>query len=187
MTRQRLVFGRRDERFPVLVGDVALGGQMVDRARDPPDVLPARSVTVEQLVITEPGEGATDEHERMERVEPGRIERRVTAEWSPGHAPVDARCDVRESNPSREMAIGIRRRDEGIRRVHAPLEVASGGRLLAVSAVCPPGQVVERRAEDGPGVCGVLVRETERQNWFGQMRDSRHLGTGASWDWPDCE
>ena len=68
---------------------------MVDRARDPPDVLPARSVTAEQLVIAEPGEGAAEEHERVERVEPDRIERRVTAERSPGNAPVDGRRDVR--------------------------------------------------------------------------------------------
>ena len=92
MTRKRLVYGRSDERFPVLVGDVAPGGQMVHCARDAPYVLPARSVAAEQLVIAEPGEGATEEHER---VGPGRIERRVTAEWSTGNAPVDGRRDVR--------------------------------------------------------------------------------------------
>ena len=90
--RQRLAFGRSDERFPVLVGDVAPAGQMVDRARDALYVLPARSVAAEQLVIAEPGEGATEE---PERVEPGRIERRVSAEWSTGNTGVYGRLYAR--------------------------------------------------------------------------------------------
>ena len=58
MTRPGFVFGRSDERSPVLVGDVTPGESMVDRPRDAPDVLPARGVAADQLVIAEPGERA---------------------------------------------------------------------------------------------------------------------------------
>ena len=99
----------------------------------------------------------------------------MAAEWPTGDVPLDRRLDVRQPKAAREVAVDVRRRDECIGRVHATLEVARGRRLHAVRAVRPPGQVGEGGAEDGPGVRDVLVRETERQDGLGQMRDPGHL------------
>ena len=111
----------------------------------------------------------------MERVLPERIERRVAAERRTNLTPVDRRLDVRQSKTACEVAVGVRRRDEGIGRVHLALEVARRGRLHAVRAVRPAGQVLEGRAEDGPRVRDVLVGKIDRQDRLGQMRDPGHL------------
>jgi hypothetical protein len=151
-----------DQRLSIAGDDVACGCQRRGRTSDAFDVVVSRCVTFAKLVVAEARECAADEFERMERIGPERIGRRVTTERRSSLAPTNRRPDVRQANAAGEMTIGIGLRDECIGCVHATSKVSSSRRLLAVFAVCPPRQVGECGAEDRPGIGGVLVGKIEQ-------------------------